>query len=78
MTKPEQHLLTGNESIVGPRYLGELVRAKPGERYDWHAHDVGQLAYAASGSMYVGTPDRVLLLSPAMAIWIPPRIEHWM
>lgn len=28
--------------------------------------------------MYIGTPDRVLLLSPAMALWIPPDAEHWM
>ena len=28
--------------------------------------------------MYVGTPGRVLLLSPAMALWIPPDVEHWM
>ncbi|MEQ8666347.1 MAG: helix-turn-helix transcriptional regulator [Rhodospirillales bacterium] len=78
MTNPEQHPLTDPGSMHAPRYLGELIRATPGERYDWHAHDVGQLAYAASGSMYVGTPDRVLLLSPAMALWIPPRVEHWM
>ncbi|QBF30176.1 hypothetical protein [Thalassococcus sp. S3] len=28
--------------------------------------------------MYVGTPDRVLLLSPAIAIWILLDAEHWM
>ena len=28
--------------------------------------------------MYVGTPNRVLLLSPAMAVWIPPDTDHWM
>lgn len=28
--------------------------------------------------MYVGTASRVLLLSPAMAIWIPPDAMHWM
>ena len=61
-----------------PRYLGETIRPEPGESYDWHTHDYGQLISAASGSMYVGTPDRVLLLSPAMAIWIPPDTEHWM
>ncbi|MEX0319518.1 MAG: helix-turn-helix transcriptional regulator [Ruegeria sp.] len=61
-----------------PRYLGETIRPESGESYDWHTHDFGQLISAASGSMYVGTPDRVLLLSPAMAIWIPPDAEHWM
>lgn len=28
--------------------------------------------------MYVGTPKRVLLVSRAMAIWIPPDLPHWM
>ncbi|WP_421853177.1 AraC family transcriptional regulator [Oricola sp.] len=61
-----------------PRYLGETIRPETGESYDWHSHDFGQLISAVSGSMYVGTPDRVLLLSPAMAVWIPPDTEHWM
>ncbi|MEM9107523.1 MAG: helix-turn-helix transcriptional regulator [Pseudomonadota bacterium] len=61
-----------------PLYLGETIEPASGESYDWHCHDFGQLISAASGSMYVGTPDRVLLLSPAMAIWIPPDKEHWM
>ena len=78
MTKHEQHPLSVPGLTNAPRYVGEMIRARHGERYDWHVHDVGQLAYAASGSMYVGTPDRVLLLSPAMALWIPPRVEHWM
>ncbi len=61
-----------------PLYLGETIEPASGESYDWHSHDFGQLISAASGSMYVGTPDRVLLLSPAMAIWIPPDTQHWM
>lgn len=61
-----------------PRYCGETIRPASGESYDWHTHDFGQLILAACGSMYVGTPNRVLLLSPAMAIWIPPGVEHWM
>lgn len=61
-----------------PRYLGETIRPAPGESYDWHSHDFGQLISASSGSMYVGTRNRVLLLSPAMIIWIPPDAEHWM
>ena len=60
------------------RYLGETIRPASGESYDWHSHDFGQLISAASGSMQVGTPNRVLLLSAAMAIWIPPDVEHWM
>ncbi|QPC85670.1 helix-turn-helix domain-containing protein [Mesorhizobium sp. NBSH29] len=61
-----------------PRYLGETIRPPTGESYNWHAHDFGQLISASSGSMYVGTPNRVLLLSAAMALWIPPYMQHWM
>ncbi len=59
------------------RYLGEILSQEPGESSDWHTHDFGQLISAASGSMYAGTPNRILLLSPAMAVWIPPDTKHW-
>lgn len=78
MTNPKHHPLSKSGDARPPRYLGETVRPQPGERYDWHSHDFGQLISAASGSMYVGTPNRVLLLSPAMAVWIPPDVDHWM
>ncbi|MEM5478140.1 helix-turn-helix transcriptional regulator [Pacificibacter sp. AS14] len=66
------------KAVGRPRYLGEMSRQEPDESDDWHTHDFGQLISAASGSMYVGTPDRVLLLSAAMAVWIPPDTEHWL
>lgn len=78
MSNPKYHPLSNLGESRVPRYLGEAITSTSGESYDWHAHDVGQLISAASGSMYVGTPDRVLLLSPAMALWIPPGVEHWM
>ena len=78
MTSPEHHPLSDLGEVVRPRYLGELVRPASGESYDWHSHDFGQLISAASGSMYVGTPGHLLLLSPAMVLWIPPDVEHWM
>lgn len=61
-----------------PRYLGDTEIQEAGENSDWHSHEFGQLISADSGSMYVGTPDRVLLLSPAMAVWIPPDAQHWL
>lgn len=61
-----------------PRFAGETVASVSGEFSDWHSHDFGQLVSSSSGSMYVGTANRVLLLSPAMAIWIPPDALHWM
>lgn len=59
-------------------YLGETVRPEAGESSDWHTHAFGQITSAISGSMYVGTPDRVHLLCSAMAIWIPPDTRHWL
>ena len=78
MTNLNHHPSSHPGASRAPRYLGETVRPESGESYDWHSHDFGQLISAASGSMYVGTPGQVLLLSPAMAIWIPPDVEHWM
>ncbi len=78
MTNPNQHPLNDPGETRFPRYLGETVKPISGESYDWHSHDFGQFISAASGSMYVGTPGRVLLLSPAMALWIPPDVQHWM
>lgn len=59
-------------------YLGETVRPQAGESSDWHTHAFGQITSALSGSMYVGTPNRVHLLCSAMAIWIPPDTRHWL
>ena len=52
-----------SDDMDRPLYFGETIKPELGESYDWHAHDFGQLISAASGSMYVGTPDRVLLLN---------------
>lgn len=61
-----------------PRYLGERVPSKAGDNYGWHSHDFGQLILAAKGSKQVGTARHVLLLSPAMVLWVPPDALHWM
>jgi AraC-like DNA-binding protein len=60
------------------RYLGETVLSRSGASNEWHSHDFGQLILAAQGSMQVGTARHVLLLSPAMVLWIPPDALHWM
>lgn len=61
-----------------PRFLGETNTQEAGANASWHSHEFGQLISADSGSMYVGLTDRVLLLSPAMAVWIPPDAQHWL
>lgn len=61
-----------------PRYVREIESQEAGRNLGWHTHDFGQFFSAIRGSMYVGTRNRVLLLSPAMAVWIPPDVEHWL
>lgn len=78
MSSPSNPVPFEGGELRRPRFRAERIRPQAGESYDWHSHDFGQLVSATAGSMYVGTPTRVLLLSPAMAIWIPPDIEHWM
>jgi AraC-like DNA-binding protein/quercetin dioxygenase-like cupin family protein len=60
-----------------PDFKGELVSSLTGEVSDWHKHEFGQLVSAQRGSLLIGTRRRVLILTPAMAIWIPPYAEHW-
>ncbi|WP_282604318.1 helix-turn-helix domain-containing protein [Pelagibius sp. Alg239-R121] len=78
MTELKDHPSSDPGEARMPRYLGATVKSIASESYGWHSHGWGQLISAASGSMYIGTPDRVLLLSPAMILWVPPDVEHWM
>lgn len=59
-----------------PRYVRDIESQEAGQDLGWHSNDFGQFFSAIHGSMYVGTRNRVLLLSPAMAVWIPPDVEH--
>ena len=77
MSKPKHHPPEDTDETRVPRYRGQTIRSASGETCDWHTHDFGQLISAVSGSMHVGTPGRALLLIPAMALWIPPNVEHW-
>lgn len=61
-----------------PRYIRDIESQEAGRDLGWHTHDFGQFFSANRGSMYVGTRDRVLLLNPSMAVWIPPDLEHWL
>ena len=41
-----------------------------------HAHDAGQLTFAASGMAQVHTGDGVWLVPPQLAVWVPPGVTH--
>lgn len=47
-----------------------------GHRLESHAHDWGQLIYAASGTMQVTTGDRLWLVPPTRALWAPAGMPH--
>ena len=49
MTNPKHHPLSKSGDARVPRYVGETIRPKSGESYDWHTHDFGQLISAALG-----------------------------
>ncbi|WP_259783227.1 AraC family transcriptional regulator [Aestuariispira ectoiniformans] len=73
--------------LVGPPIDGltdQLVRPvvvrgsdmRPGRRITAHAHDWGQLLYAAEGVMAVYTGQGNWVVPPERAVWIPPRTDH--
>ncbi len=49
---------------------------RAGARIDWHAHDWGQLVYAAAGAMGVATARSNWIVPPTRAIWIPAGLRH--
>ena len=42
----------------------------------WHHHRRGQLLYADSGVMQVGTAAGTWVVAPEQAVWVPPGVEH--
>jgi AraC-like DNA-binding protein len=42
----------------------------------WHWHDLHEIEYAARGVVEVETADRLHLLPPQQAAWIPAGVEH--
>src|SRR5690349_1640255 len=47
-----------------------------GTRFDWHAHQDHQLAWAASGVLTVLTAEATWVLPPTRALWIPAGLPH--
>jgi AraC-like DNA-binding protein len=49
---------------------------KSGFEVPHHAHGSDQLIYAISGVMEVSTENRVWIIPPQFAVWIPARVSH--
>lgn len=76
--------LPGPAAPVDPpqgRLDGGPVRAlgrhyPDGHRLPPHRHPRGQLVHAVSGVMELATRDRIWLIPPGQALWVPPEVEH--
>ena len=47
-----------------------------GHEIGGHAHDWGQLVYAASGAIHVTAERQAWLIPAARAVWLPPGTQH--
>jgi AraC-like DNA-binding protein len=63
------------EDIPRELTLREGVRVAGSEAPE-HAHEWGQLLYAASGIMQVMAQGSIWVIPPQRAVWIPPNVMH--
>jgi len=65
------------EGHLPGRAIVALARHYPdGHQLAFHRHDRGQLIYGVSGVMEVGLADRLWLVPPQRALWMPPGLDH--
>ncbi|WP_135079353.1 helix-turn-helix transcriptional regulator [Terasakiella sp. SH-1] len=67
--------ITQLEDIPRDITLRQGVR-KSGLRSPFHSHDWGQLLYASNGVMQVMAEERIWVIPPQRAVWIPPQVIH--
>jgi len=68
--------LAGLDGRAMPGILGAAIDYPAGTDLTWHSHAVGQLIYAASGSMTVRTEEGLFIVPPLMAVWVAPGVTH--
>ncbi len=68
--------LAGLEGLAMPRVLGAAIDYQAATELIWHSHAVGQLIYAATGSMTVRTEEGLFIVPPLMAVWVAPAVAH--
>ncbi len=68
--------LAGRTTEELPPLLGAALDYPAGTTIDWHAHDVGQLIYAITGTVSVRAAGRAALLPPTMLLWVPATVTH--
>ncbi|MEC7765060.1 MAG: helix-turn-helix transcriptional regulator [Pseudomonadota bacterium] len=60
----------------GSPVIGTVTRFGPGAMPGVHAHRRGQLAWCPDRPVTVELTHRIHLLSPGVAIWLPPECPH--
>src|SRR5262245_31176239 len=68
--------LAGLEGASMSKVIGAAIDYRAGTELAWHSHTVGQLIYAAIGSMTVLTEEGLFIVPPLMAVWVAPAVAH--
>ncbi len=61
---------------AAPLFAVHCAEKKRGESLPLHAHEEGQLTYAASGTVQIHTEAGVWLVPPQLAAWVPAGVLH--
>lgn len=70
------HVETPQGRLAGPP-IKALTRTYPdGTIIPPHRHERGQIVYAVSGVMEMSALDRLWLIPPQRALWLPPTLDH--
>jgi len=59
-----------------PPLVGAAIEYPAGTRLARHDHPVGQLVYAAAGTMRIDSASGLYVVPPLMAVWVPPGLGH--
>lgn len=56
---------------------GQSVEYREPQTLSMHEHHEGQLIYAATGMIVVGSSDGYWVAPPTRALWLPSGLQHW-
>lgn len=59
-----------------PPLVGAAIEYPGGTVLARHDHAVGQLVYAAAGTMRIESESGLYVVPPLMAVWVPPGLGH--
>lgn len=62
--------------LAGPPVRALTRTYTDGSVIPHHRHERGQIVYAVSGVMKMSALDRLWLIPPQRALWVPPNLDH--